>query len=231
MRPERSRFTPVARRLGRCAPIVLLALLLNPAAPVKVLADDGDGGHGRKGQGAFVQGLGSGTITAEVQPGTTSPCVSTAPCQITITGTATIQPSFAGQPDFGKWGGRHDHGGFTVQAVLTVALPNGTPNGSGEQCYPVTGSLSLTAVSTPSDTLVADVQGVDCAVGSSTTLSAIDATYVVDGTNSTGNFAGATGTGTVGAATDSSQSPPTVEFAFSGSLVGADQFHDHHHHH
>ncbi len=41
MRAQRSRFTPVARRLVQCAPIALFALLLNLAAPVKVLADEG----------------------------------------------------------------------------------------------------------------------------------------------------------------------------------------------
>jgi hypothetical protein len=44
-------------------------------------------------------------------------------------------------------------------------------------------------------------------------VSTISATYVVDGTNSTGAFAGAAGTGT-----DAAQSPPAVELAFSGSL-------------
>jgi hypothetical protein len=54
------------------------------------------------------------------------------------------------------------------------------------------------------------------------------ATYVVDGVNSTGKFAGATGTGTVRAATDSSQSPQTVAFAFNGSLLAAGQFASNH---
>jgi hypothetical protein len=116
-------------------------------------------------------------------------------------------------------------GQFNLQAVVTVDLPDGPTNGFGGQCYPVTGSLSLTGVNAPSNTLVVDLQGVDCAVGPSTTLSAIEATYVVDGVNSTGKFAGATGSGTVGGATDSSQSPQTVEFAFDGSLLGTGKHH------
>ncbi len=193
--------------------------------PVKVLADDGGRGHGGdrggcggwghggggqggSGQCGSVQGWGSGPITAQVQPGTTTACVPSQQCEITVGGTATL-----GQL-----------GQFNLQASLTVDLPDGTTNGFGGQCYPATGSLSLTGVHGPAATLVVDLQGVACAVGSSTTLSAIAATYVVDATNSSGRFAGATGTGTVGAATDASQSPPTVEFAFSGSLLGASQF-------
>ena len=49
-------------------------------------------------------------------------------------------------------------------------------------------------------------------------MSTISATYVVDGTNSTGAFAGAAGTGTIAASEDGAQSPPAVELAFSGSL-------------
>ena len=220
MRAQRSRFTSVATRLVQCAPIALFALLLNLAAPVKVLADGGGWGGGdgglwrlgarrRRAGGLWSVRLGAGVgLRTDHRPSTRIPVMPSQQCEITVGGTATL-----GQL-----------GQFNLQANLTVDLPDGTTNGFGGQCYPATGSLSLTGVHGPAATLVVDLQGVACAVGSSTTLSAIAATYVVDATNSSGRFAGATGTGTVGAATDASQSPPTVEFAFSGSLLGASQF-------
>jgi hypothetical protein len=211
MRPGTSRFTPVAKTLGYCAPIAIFALLMNAAAPEQVRAEGGGG----LVQWGSIQGWGSGPINAEVQPGTTTPCDASHQCEITVGGKATL-----GQV-----------ARFDLWADFTVDFPDGTTNGFGGHCYPVTGTLWLTSANARSDTLAIDIQGVDCAVGASTTVSALDASYVVDnvadGTGSTGKFAGATGTGTVRAATDSSQSPQTVEFAFNGSLLGADQFGKH----
>jgi hypothetical protein len=199
-----------ARTIALCAPVALFPLLYAAGAPAKVSGD-----HGQSP--GWVDGFGAGTITGEVQPGTSNPCDSTHQCQITISGTGTIQP---GEPGGGSWNGGHHHGNFALQAVITVDVPDGTTNGFGGNCYPVTGSLSLSPSGGGTGTLVVGVQGQDCAVGSSTTLSAIAATYVVDGNQSTGKFGGAAGVGTIAASLDASRSPLAVGFAFSGSLSG-----------
>jgi hypothetical protein len=200
-------FRTAARTLGICASIAIAALLFDTG---RAAADGGrDWGHGGGLPVGLVQGSGTGTVTAEVQPGTSTACTATSQCAITVSGTGAAQPFFG-------------LGEFDLSADLTADLPGGTPNGFGGECYPVTGSLTLSPIygKWNPGTLVVDLQGQDCAVGSSTTSLVIAATYVVDGTNSTGRFAGASGTGTVSAAIDDSQSPPAVEFAFSGSLQG-----------
>jgi hypothetical protein len=156
------------------------------------------------GQGGWHQGgweQGSGAIA----------CNPTSQCQITISGTGSTGGFFGGI------------GQFSLQAILTADLPGGTSNGFGGECYPLTGSLTLSPLqgNWSSGTLVVDVQGQDCAVGSSATLSAINAVYVVDGVDSTGRFSGATGAGMVSASLDMTQSPPAIGFAFNGSLQGS----------
>jgi hypothetical protein len=208
-----------ATTIGLYTPIALFPLLYAAAAAAGSPAESWGHRGGHWQSSGWVEGLGTGTITAEVQPGTNTPCDSANQCQITISGSGATQPFFGGGGDQGHWGGGYGLGNFTLQAVLTVDLPDGTTNGFGGECYPVTGSLSLSPT-WGTGTLVVDIQGQDCAVGSSTTLSAITATYVVDGSQSTGNFSGYSGVGTIGASVDASQSPPPVEFAFSGSLQG-----------
>jgi hypothetical protein len=209
---------PDPRRLGRCLTIVLWPLLLIAAVPTTVLADDdgrGGGGWGWEGAGSqqkgWVQGWGTGSVAAQVRPGTTTSCDTSHQCEVTVSSSGHARATLG------------QIGQFTLAANLTVDFPDGTTNGFGGQCFPVTGVLSLTGAQGGAGlgTLVVDVQGTDCAVGSSTTLSTIDGTYVVDGANSTGKFAGAAGGGAVNATTDMSQSPPAVGFAFSGSLRGA----------
>jgi hypothetical protein len=193
-------FKPVSRTLGVCAPIALIALLSN----ITIAAAGGRGWQeGGWHQGGWVQGSGMGTVSSTA-------CVSSDPCQITISGTGATGGFFGGI------------GQFDVQAQLTADLPGGTSNGFDGECYPLTGSLTLSPSqgTWSSGNLVVDIQGQDCAVGSSPTLSAISATYVVDGVDSTGRFAGATGAGMVSASLDMSQSPPAVAFAFNGSLQG-----------
>ncbi len=155
--------------------------------------------------------VGHRNVTDEVQPSTTNPCIASAQCQITVSGTGVTGGFFGGL------------GQFDLAAVLTADPPGAASNGFGGECYPVTGSLTLTPAYNNRNpgALVVDVQGQDCAVGSSPTLSVISATYVVDATNSAGRFAGATGTGTISASLDASQSPPAVGFTFSGGLQGA----------
>jgi hypothetical protein len=192
-----------ARTIGLCVPIALYAAAAAAEPPA-----DRRGNHGQSP--SLVEGSGTGTVTAE----SPNPCSPTQQCQITISGSGAI---FGGGPNYGNWGG-HGLGNFSLQAALTVAYPDGTPNGFGAECYPVAGSLSLSPNWDNGNALVVDVQGQDCALGSSTTVSTITATYVVDDTQSTGIFAGAAGVGTIGASVDAGQSPPAVQFAFSGSL-------------
>ena len=165
-------------------------------------------------QRAWVEGWGTGTIASAVQPGTSTHCDSSHQCEIGIVGSGETTPSF---------GDEHRIGGFDLQADLIVDYPDGSPNGFGGQCSPVGGSLSLQQATKKagSMTLVVKIQGQDCAVGSSATLSAITATYLVDGIDSTGKYTGASGTGNVSASVDASATSTGVEFAFSGSLQTA----------
>jgi hypothetical protein len=197
-------FKHFARTLGVCAPIAL-PLLFNGT----IAAADGRGwGQGGWQHGGWEQESGTGTVTAETQPNSATACNADNLCQLTISGTGATGGFFSGI------------GEFDLQAELTTDLPGGTSNGFGGECYPLTGSLTLSPMQGrwSSGNLVVYVQGQDCAVGSSTTLSAVNAAYAVDGADSTGRFAGATGTGTVSAALDTSQTPPAFGFAFSGSL-------------
>jgi hypothetical protein len=199
-------FEHVGRTLGFCVPIALTLL-----GNATIAAANGRGwGEGSWQQGGWEQGSGTGTVTAEVQPNSSTACDPSYPCQITISGTGATGGFLGGI------------GQFDLQAEITVDLPGGTSNGFNGECYPVTGSLTLSPMQGKwsSGNLVVYIQGRDCGVGSIATLSAINATYVVDGADSTGRFAGATGAGTVSASLDTSQSPPAVGFAFNGSLQG-----------
>jgi hypothetical protein len=202
-------FKLVAGTVGFYASIALIPLLSSST----IAAAGGKGwGDGSWDQGGWEQGSGAGTVTAEVQPNSSNACSASSQCQITISGTGATGGLFSGIGQFG------------LQAELTADLPSGTTNDFGGACYPLTGSLTLSPLKGrwSSSTLVVDIQGQDCTLGSSTTLFAISATYVVDGADSTGKFAGATGVGMVSASLDMSQSPPSVGYAFSGSLQGAD---------
>jgi hypothetical protein len=200
-------FKPVARTVGFSAAVAVLPLILNAT----VAGADGRGwGQGGWQQGGWEQGSGSGTVTAETQPNSATACDADNSCQFAISGTGATGGFFGGI------------GEFALQAELTADLTGGTSNGFGGECYPLSGSLTLSPTQGrwSSGNLVVYVQGQDCAVGSSATLSAINATYVVDGVDSTGRFAGATGAGTVSASVDTSRTPPAFGFAFSGSLQG-----------
>jgi hypothetical protein len=200
-------FKPVARTLGYCAPVALISLLCSSGIAAAAGLGWGQGGWY---QGGWEQGSGAGTVSAEVQPNSSTACNAGNQCQISISGNGSTGGFFAGI------------GEFNLQAALTADLPKGTSNDFGGACYPLTGSLTLTPMLSrwSPGNLVVDIQGQDCAVGSSTTLFAISAIYVVEGVDSTGRFAGSTGVGTVSASLDMSQSPPAVGFSFSGSLQG-----------
>jgi hypothetical protein len=188
------------KSLFRLLPFALLPLL--PA----VGASAGGAGHQWGHQGSWIEGWGSGTVTAE----SPNPCVSTQPCVLTVTGNGTSQGAF--------W----LLGRFDVQGNVTVDLPGAVGNGFDQACYPVTGTLTLTPTGFGDDrnvgSLAVDIQGQGCAVGSNPNPLATAATYVVNGANSTGIFADASGTGTINASLDLTQSPPQVGFAFVGSL-------------
>lgn len=193
-----------AKSLRRWAPIALLPLLLEAAPSTGIAAH----GWGASEWDSWVEGWGSGAVTGEAP----DPCVSAEQCALTVTGTGATQ------------GASHALGQFNLQADLTVDLPGGTDNGFGQLCYPVTGTLTLSPAEHKWDagSLAVDIQGQDCAVGSNANPSVITATYIVDAANSTGLFSSASGTGTISATLDLSQSPPAAKFAFSGSLQGVD---------
>lgn len=193
-----------SRMFGKAGPLVLVPLLLGAVASSSAFAKDG----------GWAEGWGSGTIVSAVQPGTSNPCDSRHPCEIAVQGSGDTKSSFGAGPEIGQFG---------FQADLTIDLALGTPNGSGQQCFPVTGALSLRRDEKNArfGMLVVDVQGEECAFGASTTLSALAATYAVDGTQSTGKFSGAAGTGAVSATIDTSRSPASLGFSFSGSLGSA----------
>lgn len=194
----------VAKKVGGCTPLVLIPLLLDAAPSSTALA----------GGGGWVEGWGAGAVVSAVQPGTSTPCISSQPCEITASGSGEVKSSFGAGPEIGQ---------FDLQIDLTIDLAHGTPNGFGQRCFPASGALSLRRTKTNPrfGTLVVDLQGQECALGSSATLAALAATYVVSGADSTGKYAGAAGIGTVSGSVDTSRSPTRTDFAFSGSLLGA----------
>jgi hypothetical protein len=189
----------------------LLPLALLPLLPA-VGASAGGAGHQWDDQGSWIEGWGGGTVTAE----SPNPCVSTQPCVLTVSGSGASQ------------GAVWLRGRFDVQGNVTVDLRGAVGNGFDQACYPVTGTLTLSPMGVGDDwnvgSLAVDIQGQGCAVGSNPNPLAAAATYVVDGANSTGIFAGASGTGTMNASLDLGQSPPAVGFAFSGSLQTTGSF-------
>lgn len=196
---------PYAPRLRWLGPLAVVAVVIGWALPASGLV---------MGGGGWVDAWGQGSVASAVQPGSTLACDPGHPCEKTAQGTGDSKTFFDAQGEIGQ---------FNFQAVLTVDLPDATPNGSGLSCYPVSGTLSLSTgqgqgQGNDQATLVLDVQDRDCAVGASSSLTAIAGTYIVDSANSTGKYDTATGVGSFNWSADSSASPADVNFALTGNF-------------
>jgi hypothetical protein len=159
----------------------------------------------------WLVGWASGDVVSQVRPGTTLGCDASLSCEETVNGSGEARFLTAPRPAPAN---------FDFVAIVTADLPGTVPNGAGGTCYPASGVLSLTGAATGQGTLVFDVQGSDCTLGSSTTRRVITGTFAVDGAASTGTAAGATGVGSFNWLTDASVPPAVVTFSFSGCVTG-----------
>ncbi len=163
----------------------------------------------------FVEAWGNGVLTNAVQPGTSSACDSSHACQETLSGAIT------GKTFFGAGGEIGTQQPFVL--VETLDFADAAPNGTGGECYPVGGQLSITDKHHLRSTLILDFQGSGCQLTKNSTQDQsrllIKATYFTDG-ESTGRFAGTTGTGELNLVPPTSLPGPALGSAFPVSFSG-----------
>ena len=157
----------------------------------------------------WIESFGSGSRN-------TSSCNTNQTC-LTATGSGVGRASFRQQQGNGQitlngWGRPPVE--YNFSANLTIDSGHSTPNGFGGTCSAAGGTVTLTPADGRTGSLVLDVQGAECSVGSNEAEQVLTSTYVVDCAASSGVLSAEAGTGSF----NMSGSPGGLSLSFSGSL-------------
>jgi hypothetical protein len=134
----------------------------------------------------LLEAWGDGKVSTAVQPGTSTPCDLSHPCQITANGTLEGKTLFKVGAEVGR---------AAIVLVQTIDFSAGAANGTGGKCYPSGGHVTITPEGQTASTLILDFQGSACEWSSATNAYLFQGPWTADDASS-GTFKHPVGIGT-----------------------------------